>query len=401
MKTIISKSFNIFLIISIIFVSFFNLPKVYAKTVGDLKKELNELQREADENKNKLKYTEAQIAKAKKDIIQMNIDMDRISEEIIKKNKEIENLNDEIKSKEEETKKLMEAMQLSNGELFYFEYVMGAETLTDFIFRLSVTEQLSEHNSDLVVQMNDAIEANEKRKVELANKTKELENKQDELAVNLKILANQKVKLDEFDRSIEDEIAVAREVLQMYKDAGCKDNEDINACASKLIPEDSGFVRPMYSGYVTSEFSKSRIHPVTKIAEGHAAIDVSNSNKSNTLIYAVANGKVANVFSDKYGGNQVVVHHKIKRNGVIKYYSSTYVHLASVYVRTGDVVFRNTAIGKMGNTGMYTTGSHLHLAISTGLRYKDYVSYSDYVAHSFNPRIVINFPSYYVTWSGR
>jgi murein DD-endopeptidase MepM/ murein hydrolase activator NlpD len=249
--------------------------------------------------------------------------------------------------------------------------------------------------------MNDMIIANENRKVELNNKTIELDKKQEELAVNLKILANEKVKLDEFDRSIEDEIAVARDVLKMYKDAGCKDNENINVCASKLLPEDSGFLRPMISGYVTSEFSKSRVNPITKKAEPHAAIDVSNYNKNNTLIYAVANGKVANVFYDQYGGNQAVIHHKIKSGGVIKYYSSTYGHLDAVYVKTGDVVFRNTAIGKMGNTGIYTTGAHLHMAISTGLRYKDYVSYKDYVTHSFNPRIVINFPAYRTYWSGR
>jgi len=53
----------------------------------------------------------------------------------------------------------------------------------------------------------------------------------------------------------------------------------------------------------------------------------------------------------------------------------------------------------MGTTGS-STGYHLHLAISTGLRYKDYVSYSAYVARCVNPRTLINLPSY-GSWADR
>jgi murein DD-endopeptidase MepM/ murein hydrolase activator NlpD len=372
---------------------------VSAKTVGDVKKELQNLETQAQDNENKIKYTETQINQAKKDIVQINIDMDNISAEIIAKNKEIENLNVEIQNKEAETKKLMEYIQLSNGQSFYLEYVVGAETLTDFIYRMSVTEQLSKYNSDLIIQMNNMIKANENRKIELNNKTIELNNKQKELGVNLKILASQKVKLDEFDRSIEDEIAIARENLQEYLNAGCKDSDDISVCVD--IPSDSGFTRPFVTGYVTSEFSLSRINPITHSSEPHAAIDVSSSNKSSK-VYSVANGKVFATFYDYYGGNTVVIHHKIRTSSGYKYYTSTYCHLAGISVKKGDIVYRSSQIGIMGNTGRYTTGAHTHLAISTGRRYIDYVAYDDYVAHSINPRIVISFPAgTYNAWNGR
>lgn len=400
MKKNISNVLNILLIICIVFVSFFNFStiKVYAKTVRDVKNELNQLEADAKENDNKIKYTEAQISQARKDITQINIDMDSIANEIIAKNKEIEQLGVEISDKDKETKQLMEFIQISNGYSFYLEYVMGAETMTDFVYRLSITEQLSEYNSRLIVEMNSMIKTNEARKVELSNKTIELNKKQDDLAVNLKILSNQKIKLDEFDRSLADEIAIARENIQDYTNQGCKDNDDISVCVD--IPSDIGFTRPFITGYVTSDFSLSRVNPVTGVSEPHAAIDVSSSNKS-TKVYAVANGKVFATFYDYYGGNTVVIHHKIKSGSTYKYYTSTYGHLANFNVSKGDVVYRNDYIGIMGNTGKYTTGAHTHLAISTGRRYIDYVQYKDYVAHSFNPRIVINFPSYRESWSGR
>ena len=390
----------VFLIMMIITVNIFSIPEVSAKTVGDLKGELNALEKEAKDNKNKIIYTDNQIKKAKQDIIKINKDIDRMANEIIAKNKEIESLNIEIKEKDNEVKELIEFAQLSSNSLLHAEYIMGSESLTDFIYRVSVTEQLTEYNNKLINDMNNMIKVNEERKIELNKQTKQLENKQVELSSNVKILANERVKLDEYDRSIEDEIKVAREVLQMYINAGCKDLEDINVCANKILPEDTGFLKPMQYGYVTSEFSMSRINPITGVAAPHAAIDVSSSNKSINL-YPVANGKVANVFYDNCAGRTVVIHHRIKEGSIYKNYSSTYAHLETVNVKIGTAVFRNTVIGTMGSSGYCSTGPHLHLAISRGHRYKDYVSYSAFVANSINPRMVINFPSYRVTWYNR
>jgi peptidoglycan hydrolase CwlO-like protein len=401
MKKITTKVLNIILIFCMVVLSgFLNISSVYAKTVRDLQNELDKLQQESNNTDAKIRYTEDQIKKAKSDVTKIDKDIDNMAQEIINKQKEIEDLNVQIQSKDKETKELMEFLQLSNGDSFYLDYIMGSESLTDFIYRVSIVEQLSKYNSDLIIKMNNMIEENKNRQIELNNETKALEKKQDTLASNITILSSQKIKLDEYDRSLSDEIAVARDTLKMYRDAGCGENEDLTVCANKILPPDSGFIRPLSSGYVTSEFSYARRNPVSGAIEAHAAIDVSSENKSS-LVYSIANGKVANVFYDKYGGNEVVVHHKIISGGSYVYYSSTYVHLAEVYVKIGQAISKSTAVGKMGSTGLYSTGPHLHLAVSTGLRYKDYVSYDSFVAHSINPRLVISFPGYRVKWNSR
>ena len=66
--------------------------------------------------------------------------------------------------------------------------------------------------------------------------------------------------------------------------------------------------------------------------------------------------------------------------------------MSRILVKKGDIVTKDTVIGMMGSTGS-ATGPHLHLAISTGLRFTEYAGYNAYVARTVDPRTLINFPS--------
>ena len=294
---------------------------------------------------------------------------------------------------------MLVSLQKTSGNPFYIEYLFGADTIEDFIYRYAVTEEISKYNSDLINEMNVAINDLNVKKEQLAAQQIELESKQGLLANQLQDLSRTQVKLYELDRSIEDEIKNARSVIQMYKDAGCGEDEDLNICARRLLPPDTKFWRPFTTGYVTSNFGyRGAIYSGGKLiaySGFHEGIDLSNSLGTNNKIYSVASGKVAKIFYDRWGGNQIVIHHNI--NGT--YYSSTYAHLSKVLVSEGDIVSKDTVIAMMGSTGS-STGNHLHLGISTGLRYKDYVYISSYVARCVNPRKVINFPSY-GSWQDR
>ena len=82
-----------------------------------------------------------------------------------------------------------------------------------------------------------------------------------------------------------------------------------------------------------------------------------------------------------------------------KTYTTGYLHLREFKVSVGDVVTKDTQIAVMGGNPRIeywdkcSTGSHLHFAVSTGLYFKDYSSWSSYVAHTINPRSIVNFPS--------
>lgn len=88
---------------------------------------------------------------------------------------------------------------------------------------------------------------------------------------------------------------------------------------------------------------------------GHPAIDIVNPADRN--VHPVDKGWVSYVgFSlwEAYG-NHILVEHPNGRK-------SLYAHLASISVKLGQTVERDTVLGVMGSTG-HATGVHLHLEI--------------------------------------
>jgi len=363
-----------------------------AKTIAELRQELREIEEREKENNSNIQKTESEIEATKNQISANYAEIDQITKDMIAADEEIERLELEIEEKDKSTKNLMSSLQTTNGNSFYIEYLFGADSITDFIYRYSITEQITNYNEKLVVEMNEMIAQTEEKKEFLKNKQKELNSKQEELGRRITELTNANVKLYELDMSIEDEIKNAKQVIQMYVDAGCGEYEDISVCANKLLPSDTKFWRPFDTGYVTSEYGyRNAIYSGGKLIASagiHEGIDLANGLGTKNPIYSIANGKVAAVWYDRWGGNQVTIHHNI--NG--KSYSSSYAHMSRVMVNKGDIVTKDTIIGYMGATGS-ATGYHLHLAISTGLRFTEYTGQSAYVARTVNPRTLINFPS--------
>ncbi len=388
---ILRKLFFIFLIIMVIIPPFFGILPVEAsnKTLQDLYNELEKLRTDEQQTHTDIKRTEAEINQTKRNITSIYNEMDAIGKEIIVKNQEIAQLAESIIERDKEIKELMRFIQFSSGDLIYLEYIMGADTLADFIYRIAVAEQLTKHNSNLIDEMNNMIEANELKKIELAQKEQDLTNRQAALKKQVDALGQERSSLYEYDRSLQDELKTANEVIKMYENAGCKPHENIATCANRLLPPDTRFWRPMVQGYVTSEYGM-RIHPISGTLRLHDGIDLSNSDRYNTRIYATANGKVASIGYTASMGYYVIIHHNINNKG----FTSQYLHLkaGSIRVKNGDLVSKDTIIATMGTTGS-STGEHLHFAIANGHRYKDYYTYADFVNKTVNPRTYVNFPS--------
>jgi len=234
-----------------------------------------------------------------------------------------------------------------------------------------------------------------KREVELNNQIESLSNKIDDLGDKLEEYA-------EITMDIQDEITSQEALLKYYVNLGCGENENITTCESRLgdsVVSDSGFRNPMKKGVVTSNFGY-RINPLTGTGtKFHSGIDI-GGNSEGTSIYATANGKVGKVITyASCGGNQVHIYHTI--NGVK--YTSSYLHLLTINVSTGQQVTSNTVVGTVGGGSgtrgwdNCSTGPHLHFGLAYGwyggTGSNSYSSYSTYLAKTFNPRNVINFPS--------
>ena len=365
-------------IITIVMLFPFNI--VQAKTLGQLKKEYDAILNKYNSTGNNINATESEIKNAKNRVESIYTEIDNAEKEIQATTSEIAKLNESINEKDRQTKELMKFFQVSQGESTYLEYIFSADSITDFIYRITVTEQLSKYNNKLIDEMNNMISQNNKNIENLHKKEQSLKSLQNELSDKLVVLASQKEKLEDEYASLEDEIKNSKAILDLYTKAGCKDNEDVSSCGSAQLPAGTKFWRPLSSGCITENYGY-RICPFHG-KEIHSGMDMACGDHK---IYAVSDGKVKYTGYSRGGyGNYIVIHHNI--NG--RKYSSLYGHLAAIYVKQGDIVNKDTVIGLMGSTGA-STGTHLHLNIYNGwyLQAGESASLTD-------PRNYINFPTY-------
>lgn len=89
--------------------------------------------------------------------------------------------------------------------------------------------------------------------------------------------------------------------------------------------------------------------------KGHNGIDF--STKHGCPIYAAHSGVVQVAGEDTQGGRQVIIWNK--ENG----YKTIYYHLLDWTVEAWKVVKAGDIIGHADNTGIYTTGDHLHFGL--------------------------------------
>ena len=400
------KIIQIFYIIVLI-IPYFYIPQIKGKTLGDLKRELEQKKEEYSQNKQQKEQTEEEIANTRAAIKNIENQITQIYKELADLATEIEILNENIAKKDQEMKDIINFVQVSNGESAYMEYAFGAKDFTDFIYRMAVSEQLTQYNDQLIEQYNKDIEESKRKQQELANKQSELADKQKELEEKMASLGEKLENLEAVAVSMEDFIDYQIEMIEVYQNKGCKDYENIATCGKTLLPPGTAFYRPTETGRITSEWGPRDFAG----RDWHEGIDIGISE--GTPVYSAANGFVA-LIMERYrcGGNMVVVHHNI--NG--KTYTTVYAHLLSIRVNKGDTVDRNTLIGYSGGystsykyAGSYDRcafGAHLHLTVATGLfgpgfDYEDW-TYELNVKYSINPRTVINFPAgLYNRWEDR
>lgn len=106
---------------------------------------------------------------------------------------------------------------------------------------------------------------------------------------------------------------------------------------------------PLNYSRISSRFSRSRLHPVTKQRRPHLGTDYAAPH--GTPIMATANGIVER--SGYTGGNGNYV--KVKHNNT---YATQYLHMSKRAVKKGERVKQGDIIGYVGSTGL-ATGPHV------------------------------------------
>ena len=106
-------------------------------------------------------------------------------------------------------------------------------------------------------------------------------------------------------------------------------------------------------GWLTSQFSRNRAHPLLHISRPHEGIDV--AAPAGAPIIAPASGVVTKVGYETGYGNTLEIDHG---NGIV----TRYAHCSRIDVRSGQRVTRGQRVAAVGSTGL-ATGPHLHYEI--------------------------------------
>lgn len=382
---------------------FETIPFVSAKTLRDVKNEVEAAEKKLKENKNKQASTASEMKNVQERVKNNLVEVDNIIKNIAVLNDKIAKYDKEIELKKEEIKKLLNFVQKTESKNAYMEYIFGAEDFSDLIYRTAVAERLYNYNNDLVDQYNKIIDESKKSKEELENKQKELVTKRENLEKQYSTLSSALRSIEDAEPTLEENLELQKKTYKFYVDLGCKLDDNLDTCGKKLLPPSTALYRPLAKGYFGYAWG-NRCYWLRgkQICDFHKGLDLSQSGLS-VPVYAAGTGRVVGVVQRpnawSCGGQVVFISHNIQG----KYYTTIYMHLRKIFVKDGDLVDKNTVIAYMGGSPSIetydscTSGQHLHFGLSEGM----FIDWAKAKAHLINPTTMVNFPKLHSWWYDR
>lgn len=369
------KIFSLLLIGVVLFSM--SLPTSYAaaeKTLRQLKAEAEANRKAYNAAKEEKELTEAERNQAQEQKKQVESEISSIESQLESIANQIDQIQADIDKKDEQMKDIMSFVQVTNGDSNYLEYIFGATDFTDFIYRISVAEQLGDYNEKLIEEYNNDVKKLDNKKSELSTKQQELNTKQQELAV-LEARLNKEIEnITEGMLDKDEEYKVTISMIQNLEKLNCDLDDTLTACQRKLDNSRPGGIvvtgntyMPIAKGRVSSAYGSRDLDGDGYYEDFHTGVDFSNSVHGDP-VYPVASGTVVAIrypsYSRQCGNHIVYVYH----NGLG--YTTSYWHMTSVNVRVNQVVYPDTKLGSMGGLNSEDDcayGTHVHLNVFNGL----------------------------------
>lgn len=382
----------------------------FARSLDDIQDDIDKYSGQLEDSQSTEDEYAAQLAEIQADLDVINKEIAKLNQQIADKNKIINQYQEEIntlqaqiddaenrqKELEEEisgTYELLSERLCANymaGETSVLEILLGAGDFEDFLTRLELVKQISEHDASLVSGLQEDIDELNQTKEKLDADKAAVEEKQNTVKTERDAIAadrNEVQKARNLQTSKENEAeqkklnqaAYSDKLKQMLNDA----KEEYDREKAKDMVSGSGSISGGSSGsssignYPVS--SKGMICPlqysnVTISSgwygyEGHRGIDfITRGATGNTYgkeIRAAADGVVYSAEYHYSWGNNVYINHG---NGVY----TRYAHCSKMLVSAGKPVKQGQVIAYVGNTGNVSpkpsasnphAGAHLHFEV--------------------------------------
>ena len=345
------------------------------------RKKKNNLEKKIEQTNTEIAGVQSQMSKELQQINTLNAEISTYQIDIDSLNEKISNLTTELEIKQEniikqeekyaEQKSLLDKRLIAlyeSGTTTYLDLLLSSESLSDFLSKYYLIEQLVEYEQELLLKIEKTkqqIEAEkstlENSKAELELSKKNLENKQNLLSssINKKknLVSNLSAEEAELQKQLEEFEEDKREIQQELSRIAAEDSKNSNV-HNYSSPSAYDYIFPVIG--CTKSNINNLIYPSYL---GHTGVDV-NINVKGKNIVAVKSGTVviskaltrSNGTYRSYGEYIVINHH----DGTM----TLYAHMleGSRKVIEGDQVIQGQVIGTVGNTGN-STGTHLHFEV--------------------------------------
>lgn len=403
-----------------------------SKTIQNKIEKSNKTTRSLEEEKKTLKKEVASLENKKNDVVSyiqsldqkladLSTKVEQNETNLKKTKKEIRILKKEKKAaeskKEIQYDSMLERIKYvyENGDQGYWEVLLGADSLSEFLNRAEYVSKVSSYDRNLLKEYQKTCDtittAQNKLENDLSDLTtlrKSLKLKKDSMNTIMDKKADElqkyQVSIDQKSSSVKntDNLLAKQEAqLEALMAAQRKQSEKEEAArkaAEKKAPQKStsnaakatkapqtaatkaprtnkdnsttkvsvsGFRWPLtVSGRITSYFGY-RTSPTAGASSNHKGIDISVPVGS-TVVAAKAGTVVTAAYSAS-AGNYIAISHG---DGVYTYY----MHCSSLAVSSGAKVSQGQKIALSGNTGV-STGPHLHFAVYAGGTYVNPLNY--------------------------
>ena len=363
--------------ISIVLVSFFNLPSFLSQKKSELLKKQEKILLEKIENTkvlinqtratkkltlSEINIVNRQIRYRQKLIDNYNFQLRKMDEKIQEINRQVNSLKNTNKILKEEYKKMLLYAFKNRDPNYKFLYIISASTFSEAFhrmkyiqhykdYRLKQIDRIKKTQEDLAIskeQLNEEIK-NKKDLLEIKEKEKlnYLTDKNSQLISLEKIKRNENKLAEELEKNNAERREIAKAVKKAIEDE-IRALEKLKKAKFSLTPEGLAMSKsfnknkgkliwPVERGEITSKYGRHQHHVVSTAFVDNNGIDITTSKNAN--VRSVFEGKVTSVLIIPGAGRVVMVSHGE--------YRTVYANLQEVYVKKGDIVKPKENLGKL------------------------------------------------------
>lgn len=217
-------------------------------------------------------------------------------------------------------------------------------------------DDLKQQSEDAVQRTEDAEQKASDAKSSLDDLYAQQTQQRDDLEAKKKKYQDQEGDLEDRGGTLDDEIAeLARQEKEREQAAAASTPAPSGGDSGGSSSAKGGWIRPVDSR-MNSNFGW-RYHPIYHTRKLHAGVDFPVA--CGTPVKAAHDGRVLATTSNHSAGNKLILSHGISGGKVI---TTSYHHLQSFAVSTGQSVTAGQTVAYVGTTGS-STGCHLHFEV--------------------------------------